>query len=331
MGLCEYVFLSEFDIDKGSTLKISYPCAVAAYEPSFFAEAMLPEGAHNRKLDWTIFLMRRNLAGDENAPPLLYCISLVRTMHDASVRRGALCKAIAVCSPFPFVHLFQAPLILALDRCFELGLSSEESIVIGLYDALNAIDLGDMPAVSDLDRRLMHRGVVARTMGRYSPKETPDRQTFVTKLTLFGTIMPVEVPLHCTSDEVGDASLKQLIDLFGDSTMQIWNSVVAEERILFMGYNVPTSNVCNLVLAACALACPPLDGVVHRVYPYCSLQDLGFLECKGFIAGGSGAHVVQFRGCSVLTCYSIMAVTNPMFRNRLEVNGGLCCILCAQL
>ncbi len=43
--------------------------------------------------------------GDGRSPPFLYCMNIVRTKHDASARRGAVVKALAVCSPLPFVQV----------------------------------------------------------------------------------------------------------------------------------------------------------------------------------------------------------------------------------
>jgi hypothetical protein len=53
---------------------------------------MLPDGAHLRAEDWTIFCLNQMIPdpehetnGDEK--PLLYVLNLVRTKHDATARR----------------------------------------------------------------------------------------------------------------------------------------------------------------------------------------------------------------------------------------------------
>lgn len=57
---------------------------------------MLPDGAHLRPADWTIFFLNQakpapwngNKALTESTEnPLLYVLNLVRTNHDASIRR----------------------------------------------------------------------------------------------------------------------------------------------------------------------------------------------------------------------------------------------------
>ena len=59
--LVDYIILAEFDIDTGSTVRHVYPNSIPEYKNDWFAEYMLPEGAHNREIDWTyIFLNREN-------------------------------------------------------------------------------------------------------------------------------------------------------------------------------------------------------------------------------------------------------------------------------
>lgn len=110
--VAEVVLFAEFDIDKGSTLRESFPRALPHYSPEFFADVMLPEGAHNRPADFTVFFLNRKRAlagaadppadtGDDDGDPLkefMYCISVVHTTHDTSARRGAKVKAVAICS-----------------------------------------------------------------------------------------------------------------------------------------------------------------------------------------------------------------------------------------
>ncbi|KAG0003370.1 hypothetical protein BGZ80_005803, partial [Entomortierella chlamydospora] len=60
------------------------------------AELMLPDGAHLRPADWTIFFLNqakpapwngnKALTDGEYENPLLYVLNLVRTNHDASIR-----------------------------------------------------------------------------------------------------------------------------------------------------------------------------------------------------------------------------------------------------
>jgi hypothetical protein len=64
--ICSHLLLSEFDILKGSQLRYQYPKATAIKE-SVLAEAMLPEGAHLRESDWTVFFLPKRQV--ENGDP----------------------------------------------------------------------------------------------------------------------------------------------------------------------------------------------------------------------------------------------------------------------
>ena len=58
--LVDHILLAEFDIDTGSTVRHQYPQPVEGYKNDWFAELMLPEGAHNRERDWTYIFLNRD-------------------------------------------------------------------------------------------------------------------------------------------------------------------------------------------------------------------------------------------------------------------------------
>ena len=69
----DYLVLAEFDIDTGSTVRHTIPKDVIGYKKDWFADYMLPEGAHNHDLDWTyIFLNRHKSQVDEVALIFVY-------------------------------------------------------------------------------------------------------------------------------------------------------------------------------------------------------------------------------------------------------------------
>ncbi|CAG8793180.1 17211_t:CDS:2, partial [Acaulospora morrowiae] len=100
-----HILLAEFDIDKGSSLTHQYPDATGTDE-HLLAELMLPDGAHLRAEDWTVFFLNQTIPDpdkisiDENPTyhtpsnsqdhdqekPLLYALNLVRTRHDKEAR-----------------------------------------------------------------------------------------------------------------------------------------------------------------------------------------------------------------------------------------------------
>lgn len=163
----------------------------------------IPEGAHGRQNDETIAFLRRpdsspSAAGTAAAadrapaPPPLYFLSLVASRRDASVRRGAVVKALAVATPHQYLEVFKTPLVLALDHYLSLSLKgsrdrgadgggasgggegatadrdaaaaeaaarAEVAVLAGLFAALNGVDLSELPRHLGPARALMWRGV----------------------------------------------------------------------------------------------------------------------------------------------------------------------------
>lgn len=222
----EYILVASFDIDRGPIMEHQYPMAITGDE-NMLAELMLPDGAHMRNQDWTIFFLhkdtsqeeedeerearrrrrrrRRNKAAgiideeteeedgdgeqdddddefddDESTdsepdggegPPLVYVLNLVNTKQDKSVKRGAIVKAMAICTRHPFLHIYKVRGAPALKRRRDTDLSSWQPLLLlaleeyfkspvpetlaMLYDSVNAMDLSLMPKLSFLERQLL--------------------------------------------------------------------------------------------------------------------------------------------------------------------------------
>ncbi|KAL6069537.1 Spindle pole body interacting protein, partial [Balamuthia mandrillaris] len=98
----------------------------------------------------------------EQQRPFLYCLNRVTNLKDDSVKRGAVVKAISLCSPHPFIHVFKPLLVLALDNIFKAQ-GKERDILAQLYDSINSIDLREMPSLT------MHQMLMLRM------SQTPDK------------------------------------------------------------------------------------------------------------------------------------------------------------
>ncbi|KAJ3034133.1 hypothetical protein HDV00_005418 [Rhizophlyctis rosea] len=64
-----HILVAEFDIDKGSSLTYQYPEETGT-DPHMLAELMLPDGAHLREEDWTMFFLNQKIASDDPQPQL---------------------------------------------------------------------------------------------------------------------------------------------------------------------------------------------------------------------------------------------------------------------
>lgn len=158
----EYILVASFDIDRGPVMEHQYPVAITGDE-HMLAELMLPDQAHARNQDWTIFFLHKDSSREEDeaerqakeerrrrrkrrldreqgiihesddedddlddddwdddestddddepeggeGPPLVYVLNLVNTKHDKTVKRGAVVKAMAICTRHPFLHIYK--------------------------------------------------------------------------------------------------------------------------------------------------------------------------------------------------------------------------------
>ncbi|TKY84840.1 hypothetical protein EX895_005920 [Sporisorium graminicola] len=172
-------------------------------------------------------------------------------------------------------------------------------------------------------RRVSSANSIAGTAGNPDRKSNPnstsplpgsarprDTHFFDTVLTYRNVPLPVRVPLTAFPEEVGEYSLIRLIQTFsgpqsaptgpvhphlhtnGPSTHPIivlFNALVTQKRVIFLGYGQPAHQVASFVLAACALGSGcgvVLQGFAARAFPYTNLLNLDDLEkVPGYIAG----------------------------------------------
>jgi len=62
----EYILVASFDIDRGSVMEHQYPGPISGDE-NMLAELMLPDQAHVRSMDWTIFFLHKDTTAEEEA------------------------------------------------------------------------------------------------------------------------------------------------------------------------------------------------------------------------------------------------------------------------
>ncbi|KAI1364202.1 docking domain of Afi1 for Arf3 in vesicle trafficking-domain-containing protein [Xylaria arbuscula] len=412
----EYILVASFDIDRGPVMEHQFPVAITGDE-HMLAELMLPDQAHARNQDWTIFFLHKDsnqeeeeqdqkrkearrrrrkrrrdreagvmidgddTTDDENdnlrdrdndddedesdadstdsepeggeGPPLIYVLNLVYTKHDKTVKRGAVVKAMAICTRHPFLHIYKPLLLLALEEYFKSPVPETLSM---LYDAVNEMDLSLMPKLSLLEKYLLQSsdnkdlfvekfermvqkritedrndsvgepfdasksppkpqsisraGTKAYLEGHTAYSVPRDTHEFESKVMYKGIPIPVKIPTATMPETVGDFSLVKLIQNFSEphaKSMQpftlhphlttngpsthpvivLANALLTQKRIIFLGHNMPSGDVAEAVLAACALASGGvLRGFTRFAFPYTDLTKIDdLLKVPGFIAG----------------------------------------------
>lgn len=153
----EYILVAEFSIDKGPTMEHQYPNAISGDE-HMLAELMLPDQAHVRIQDWTIFFLHKDAERESvevdasGHAPLIYVLNLVNTKHDKREKRGAKVKAMAICTRHSFLHIYKPILLLALEEYFK---TPTVDTLAEIFTAVNAMDLSAMPDFSIFERQIL--------------------------------------------------------------------------------------------------------------------------------------------------------------------------------
>lgn len=406
----EYILVASFDIDRGSIMEHQYPGPVGGDE-HMLAELMLPDQAHVRSQDWTIFFLHKDAGteddeqdgrrrrrrrrrrqegsgdpadkeddeaeaddeqweaeetdddsdeeGTQDGPPLVYVLNLVNTKQDNTVKRGAVVKAMAICTRHSFLHIYKPLLLLALEMYFA---NPQVETLASLYEAVNSMDLSLLPRLNFLEKSILQGSdakdlflekfetMISQRMTESSEKDGTavsmeqtgasqfqpktryglprDTHEFESVVHYANIPVPVKIPTAVSPETVGDFSLIKLITTFstphatspvpfnpthphlttsGPSTHPIivlLNALLTQKRVIFLGHNLPSSEVAEAVLAACALASGGLlRGFTRHAFPYTDLTKIDdLLKVPGFIAG----------------------VTNPAFSLKTEWWDVLC-------
>ena len=170
-------------------------------------------------------------------------------------------------------------------------------------------------------------GTKAHVEGHSAYSVPRDTHEFESKVMYKGIPIPIKVPVAVMPETVGDFSLIKLIQTFSDPHTKspqpfqlhphlttnganthpiivLVNALLTQKRVIFLGYNMPSGEVAETVLAACALASGGvLRGFTRHAFPYTDLTKIDdLLKVPGFIAG----------------------VTNPTFEHHPEWWDVLC-------
>ncbi|THX99068.1 spindle pole body interacting protein [Aureobasidium pullulans] len=268
-------------------------------------------------------------------PPLVYVLNLVNTKHDVNVKRGAVVKAMAICTRHSFLHIYKPLLLLALEEYFR---TPTIDTLASLYESVNNMDLSLLPRLSFQERYILqasdvkdlflekfeamvHKRVQQDKKNSQSDdqQQTPrqryalprDTHEFDSVVKYNNIPVPIKIPTALSLETVGDFSLIKLIQTFstphsaspqpftqhhphlttsGPLTHPIivlMNALLSQKRIIFIGHNLPSSEVAEAVLAACSLASGGfLRGFTRHAFPYTDLTKIeDLLKVPGFIAG----------------------------------------------
>eukprot|EP01080_Neovahlkampfia_damariscottae_P006728 gene6728-10893_t len=226
-----------------------------------------------------------------NKEPFMYCMNYVKTKKEQNIKRGALVKSLTFCSTNFNCYSFNEILKQLLNDLLEDKSGLEEEIIKTSFDMINLIE------IPPLKKPTFHESLVWKysVIDKYPLSMKQD--------ILFQDVKyQLEIPFDFQDQNL---SITNLVKNFKQDTMTIFNGLLEERRVLFVGWAIPTEMICFSTMSACLLIDPiPLNEIIkRRLYPYASLSSMYTeLKSSGYIAG----------------------VANPMFKQRKEVWDILC-------
>ena len=206
----------------------------------------------------------------------------MRTQKDKSVKRGAVVKAIAIATRLQILDTFKPLLTLALDAYYR---TESEDVLSDLFNTLNEVRFDDS------------------NIGKKEQMMQKD-DSLTVSIKFHGINMRLSYPQSIGTDEITGVSVRALFRKFrrNNGMSHIYNAIFTQRRVIFVGHNLSSDLIANMVLSACLLVSPSIEGTLKRAYPYACLTAMQFLQISGYIAG----------------------VTNPIFEQRQEWFDILC-------
>lgn len=290
--------------------------------------------------------------GDPDGPPLVYVLNLVNTKQDNTVKRGAIVKAMAICTRHSFLHIYKPLLLLALEEYFRHPVIET---LASLYNALNAMDLSLLPKLSTLETFVLHaadakdmfiekfeqmirqqKAIDAERTSLSSTDSQPKRTAYIlprdthefeSKVNYNGIPVPVKVPSALSPETVGDFSLIKLIQTFSTPHATQPQPFALHPHLTTSGaYTHPIIVLVNALLTQKRIIFighnRPSSEVAEAVLAACALASGGIL--RGFVR-----HAFPYTDLTKVDDLLkvpgfIAGVTNPTFSFKPEWWDVLC-------
>ncbi|KAL4884327.1 protein mesa [Aspergillus karnatakaensis] len=289
-------------------------------------------------------------------PPLMYVLNLVNTKQDNTVKRGAVVKAMAICTRHSFLHIYKPILLLALEDYFK---SPYTETLETLYNAVNAMDLSLLPKLNLLERQILqasnskdmfiekfeqmvHQRAIEDGEQNETDEENPpspkkgaaprfvlprDTHEFESKIVYHDIPIPVKVPTVIWPEIVGDFSLVKLIQTFSVPHAATPQPFPLHPHLTTSGaYTHPIIVLVNAMLTQKRVVFlghnRPSGEVAEAVLAACALASGGIL--RGFTR-----HAFPYTDLTKIDDLLrvpgfIAGVTNPTFANHPEWWDVLC-------
>ena len=237
----------------------------------------------------------------------IYFLCSLLTKVDKTNQRGAVYKSIAIGSTklinLESFNSLTKYLLKEAFRVHDLKKSNNEKIEImrkiidESYKSFNSLKFHFGVDVSRYER-----GVYSY-LGGAQKFVLPTTTRYETIKVANNEKIDIDLSLTNNEEKVFQGNLIELIMIFREFTMTIYDGILNDQKIIFVGGpNTSCSKLSRLVFSTLGMVGPLAFGFIKRLHPYRNLYDLDFLKSKN----------------------CIYAVTNPIFKSKTKDWDILC-------
>ena len=237
----------------------------------------------------------------------IYFLCSLQTKVDKSNQRGAVYKSIAV-GTTKLINLdsfnsLSKYLLREAFKVHEIKKSGKEKIEIMrriIEDAFKSFNSLKFHFGVDVSR--YERGVYSFLVGsqKFILPTTPSYESIKVS-----SSEKIDIDLSLTNNEekIFQGNLIELILIFREFTMTIYDGILNDQKIIFVGGpSTSCSKLSRIIFSTLSMVGPLAFGFIKRLHPYKNLYDLEFLKTKN----------------------CIYAVTNPIFKTKTKDWDILC-------
>ena len=209
--------------------------------------------------------------------------NIIKNKKDSSIKRGSLIRSLAICSnECNIFHEFEELIKYFLDIFTDFPIDDKNDKILDdlLQNMFKTINL----TISEIKQAKILK-ISEKPMNYTSFLLEKGKAKFFKKVKLLNNeTTNIEFSQSLYKNYL-NVSLLDFVKKFGERTIIIYNAILRESKILFIGHETSNFELCSLV-ACCSFLVYPLN-ISNKIFGYQHLLDLNFLNYNGYIAGVS--------------------------------------------
>ena len=236
----------------------------------------------------------------------IYFLCLAQTKLDKSSKRGAILKSIAIgTTKLINLNSFKTSCEYLIDQAFKIhnfNITSEEKIekmrieIEKIYNNFNSLKFN-----FGINKTRFERIVHAYLKGNnyFTLPNINEEKIIISE----NEIIKIDMNLSDNEEKIFQGSIIELIKIFKESVMTIYDGILNDQKIIFLGGPSTSCKLLSSLIFGCLCMFGPLSfGFIKRLFPYKNLYDMDFLNIHNCIYG----------------------VTNPIFKTKTNSWDILC-------